>query len=122
MTAANEASREIPKAEWETVLNQVTNAHQGEYVTLELLSEDFGDEYEAEQIPFAYIEYDPKDDQINVGVGGRDTRIPVVLRHAVDRPQKLLVDSIDPDIPLAVEIVGADDSRTLVTLHTDART
>jgi Family of unknown function (DUF5335) len=115
MTAASQANHEIPKNEWEATLDKLTTAHQGKYVTLELLSDDFGDEYEAQQIPFAYLEYDPKDDEVNVGVGGRDRRIPVVLRHAVEHPKKILVDAIDPDVPLAVDITAADDSRTVVS-------
>jgi hypothetical protein len=118
MTAASEATHEIPKSEWRETLDQMTTTHQGEYVTLELLSQDFGDEYEAELMPFAYLEYDPKDDEVNVGVGGRDGRYPVVLRHAVEHPKKLLVDTLGPEIPLVVQIVGGDDSQTLVTLQT----
>jgi hypothetical protein len=120
MTAASGATHEIPRTEWRATLDKLTTAHQGEYVTLELLSEDFGDEYEAERMPFAYLEYDPKDDEVNVGVGGRDGRLPVVLRHAIEHPKKLLIDRVGPDVPVAVEIVGANDSRTLVSLHIES--
>jgi len=120
MTAPSEANHEISKSEWETTLDRMTKAHQGEYVTIELLTEEYGDEYEAELMPFAYLEYDPKDDEVNVGVGGRDGRLPVVLRHAIEHPKKLLVDTIGADVPLAVEILGANDSRTLVTLYTQS--
>ena len=68
-------------------------------------------------MPFAYLEYDPKDDELNVGVGGRDGRYPVVLRHTVEHPRELRTDTVGPDVPLAVEVIGGDGSRTLVTLH-----
>jgi hypothetical protein len=96
---ASEAHHDVPKSEWTTTLDSVTKAHQGEYVTIELLTEEFGDEYVAERMPFAYLEYDPKDDELNVGVGGRDGRYPVVLRHTVEHPRELRTDTVGPDVP-----------------------
>ena len=39
-------------------------------------------------VPFTYIEYDSHDDMVNVGVGGRDGRYPVVLRHTIEPPTR----------------------------------
>ena len=46
----------------------------GDEVTIELLDPEFGDAFEAERMPLAYIEYDEHADQASVGVGGRDGR------------------------------------------------
>ena len=55
-------------------------------------------------------------------LGGRDGRYPVVLRHGIEHPSEILTDSKPPDLPLAVEIVGGDGSRTLVSVFTRTTT
>jgi hypothetical protein len=106
---------ERPKKDWHDLLDELTRVRAGDDVTIELLHADFGDEFEAERIPLAYIEYDEHADEASVGVGGRDGRYPVVLRHSIRQPTSLLADSKPPRLPLVVQIVGADGSETLVS-------
>ncbi len=106
---------ERPKEDWHNLLDELTRVRTGEDVTIELLDDDFGDEFEAERIPLAYIEYDEHADEASVGVGGRDGRYPVVLRHSIEHPTSLLADSKPPRLPLVVQIVGTDGSETLVS-------
>ena len=96
--------------------DELTRVRAGDDVTVEVLDVEFGDEYQAERIPLAYVEYDEHADEASVGVGGRDGRYPVVLRHSIPRPTSILTDSKPPMLPLVVQIVGADGSQTLVTV------
>jgi hypothetical protein len=107
---------ERPKEDWHKLLDELTLVRTGDDVTIELLDAEFGDEFEAERIPLAYIEYDEHADEASVGVGGRDGRYPVVLRHSIAHPTSILTDSNPPMLPLAVQIVGPDGSQTLVTV------
>jgi Family of unknown function (DUF5335) len=107
---------ERPKEEWHRLLDELTKVRTGDDVTIELLDAEFGDEFEAERMPLAYIEYDEHADEASVGVGGRDGRYPVVLRHSIDHPTSILTDSKPPMLPLTVQIVGRDGSETLVTV------
>lgn len=109
-------SVERPREVWRDFLEQVTKAHEGDNTTIEVLSLEFGDEYEAEKLPLGYIEYDNKDDVVIVAVGGRDGRYPVVLRHMIWHPQRLLADPPEPDTVRALEIIDKDDTRTIVSL------
>jgi hypothetical protein len=111
-----ESSEELSRQSWQDFLESLTKEHAGTNVTMELLSADYGDQYEAEQLPFTYIEYDPKDDVVIIAVGGRDSRYPV-LRHIIARPQKVLVAAELPDTGPAVEVTGGDGSQTLITFH-----
>jgi hypothetical protein len=104
------------KEDWHKLLDDLTKARSGDDVTIELLDAEYGDEYEAERIPLAYIEYDEHADEASVGVGGRDGRYPVVLRHSIEHPASILTDAKPPLLPLAVQIVGADGSETLVSV------
>jgi len=87
---------ERPKGDWHELLDELTLVRTGDDVTIELLDAEFGDELEAERMPLAYIEYDEHADEASVGVGGRDGRYPVVLRHSIEHPISILTDSKPP--------------------------
>jgi hypothetical protein len=107
---------ERDRQEWHALLDELTKVRAGDDVTIELLDVEFGDGFEAERMPLAYIEYDEHADQASVGVGGRDGRYPVVLRHSIEQPASILTDSKPPKLPLVIQIVGTDGSETLVTV------
>jgi Family of unknown function (DUF5335) len=102
---------------WREFFDLVTKDHEGDAVTVEIVDREYGDQLEAEQMPFSYLEYDDKDDAVNVGVGGTDGRYPVVLRHVIEHPKSILADPLDPRTARAFDIVGADDTSTIVTLY-----
>src|SRR5579863_2876504 len=108
---------ERPKESWHELLDELTTVRTGDDATIEVLDADFGDQLEAERMPLAYIEYDEHADEVSVGLGGRDNRYPVVLRHSIEHPTSILTDAAPPRLPLTVQIVGADDSETLVTIY-----
>lgn len=108
---------EAPRAEWREFFDRVTRDHDGSTVTVEVVGLDFGDQFEAEKMPFDYIEYDDRDDAVVVGVGGKDSRYPVVLRHIIEHPEAILADPSVPNAVRAFDIVGKDGTSTIVTLH-----
>jgi uncharacterized membrane protein YgaE (UPF0421/DUF939 family) len=110
-------SEEIPPSSWFDSLESMTKQHEGDAVTIEVLALDIGDEYEAEKVPFAYIEYDRHDDAVNVAVGGRDGRYPVVLRHTIEHPQRVAVSGAPPGEASTVDVTAADGVQTLITFH-----
>jgi hypothetical protein len=70
-----------------------------------------------EKLPLAYIEYDDHDDAVSVAVGGRDGRYPVVLRHVVEHPSKIVVSRTGPDEVAVLDVAAADPTNTVVTIH-----
>jgi hypothetical protein len=105
---------EINRDAWQKTLEGLTTAHEGDLATIEVVELDLGDQFEAEQIPFSYIEFDPHDDAVSVGVGGLDGRYPVMLRHVVEHPQKVF---IHPEAgSVTVEVRSPDGAVTLITL------
>lgn len=107
---------ERPKETWHELLDELTKVRTGDDITIELLDAEFGDEFEAVRMPLAYVEYDEHADEASVGVGGRDARFQVVLRHSIGHPTSILTDSKPPRLPLVVQIVGEDGSQTLLTV------
>jgi hypothetical protein len=107
---------ELPRSQWQARLEELTKQHEGHAVAIELLDHEFGDEAEVEMLPLAYIEFDPKDDVVIVAVGGRDGRYPVVLRHMVEHPQRIMADSYGEG-RVALDIVDGDGDHTIVTIQ-----
>ena len=116
MTDMSDQGPDLPRSQWQARLAELTEQHQGHRVAIELLDQEFGDEAEAEMLPLAFLEFDPKDDVVIVGVGGRDGRYPVVLRHIVEHPQGIAADSVGED-RVALDIVDGDGNHTIVTIQ-----
>jgi hypothetical protein len=110
---------EIPRGAWQKALEVLTAEHEGDLATIEVAELDLGDQFEAEQIPFSYIEYDPHDDAVSVGVGGLDGRYPVMLRHVVEHPQNVFIHTSEA-VTVTVEVRSPDETVTLITLGTRA--
>jgi glycosyltransferase involved in cell wall biosynthesis len=113
----SDGDKDDARHHWQQFLERVTTERDGDEVTIEVLSRDFGDGLEVQRLPLASLAYDPKDDVAIVAIGGRDSRIPVVLRHLVTHPQQIVAEAVAPDDDLVVEIVDGDGDRTFVTLH-----
>jgi hypothetical protein len=108
---------ELRREAWRDFLESVTKEHDTDDASIEVLSTEFGDQQEAERIPLAYIEYDDRDDAVIIGVGGRNSRYPVLLRHTIPHPRQIFVHPPAPNVTRAIEIVGEDGDQTIVTLH-----
>ena len=106
---------EINRAAWKNALQALTEEHEGYLATIEVTELDLGDQLEAEQIPFSYVEYDPHDDAVSVGVGGLDGKYPVTLRHVVEHPQNVFVHTSDAG-SVIIEVTSSDGTVTLITL------
>jgi hypothetical protein len=117
MTSADE---EVNRGAWQEALETLTKEHEGNLATIEVAELDLGDQFEAEQIPFSYIEYDPHDDAVSVGVGGLDGRYPVMLRHVVEHPQNIFI-HVAEEGSATVEVRSPDGTVTLVTLRSRAQ-
>ena len=115
--SVSQAVDDLHRAEWHKLLDRLTTAYAGENATIEVVDAEHGDNLKAERMPLAYLEYDPRNDMAMVAVGGRDGRYPVVLQHMIQHPKALFKDAEPPVLPMALEIVGADDSRTIVTIY-----
>ncbi|MER7207203.1 DUF5335 family protein [Streptosporangium sp. NPDC000239] len=111
---------EVPREEWRPFLDGLTRQYEGSDVTIEVLDASAGDLYQAEKLPLAYIEYDDKDDIFSVGVGGRDPRYPVVLRHGIEHPRRILADTVSPETPRVFDVVDGEGTQTIITIHRHA--
>jgi hypothetical protein len=118
MTKNVENTEALTRDGWQDALDDFTKIHRGDAVTIEVVDKTFGDQVEvAERLPFAYIEYDRKDDVVVVAVGGQTARFPVVLRHMIQHPQQIFIYPPRPTPAETVDVTDAEGTQTVVTVH-----
>jgi hypothetical protein len=108
-------ARVVPKQEWHDFLEQLTKDHERDRVTIEVVGEEVGDQFEGTALPLDNIEYDFKDNLMVVAVGDDGGGSPVVLRHFVRNPEKVF---FEPELghgAWALDLVSRDGSQTIVT-------
>jgi Family of unknown function (DUF5335) len=108
-------NEEVARDAWQKALEELTAAHKGDVATIEVAELDLGDQFEAELIPFSYIEYDPHDDAASIGVGGLDGRYAVMLRHVVEHPQNIFIHTSEA-VTVTVEVRSPDEIVTLIAI------
>jgi hypothetical protein len=108
-------TRELERATWPTYFDSMTASIEGTLVTVELMGEQLGDQTDVERLPVQAISYDPRDDVLEVAVGGRGTRYPVVLRHFISSPTTISVEELEGR-PNAILVTDPGGVRTLIRL------
>jgi hypothetical protein len=109
-------TEEPPKEAWRGTLDEITRAHRGEVVTVEVVGRQVGDQVEVDALPLAYLEYDNKDDVVIVAVHDRDGD-DFVLRHIIEHPKNVRVHPASPEVAEALDVVAEDGTHTLVMLQ-----
>lgn len=115
-TYPEQDDRELERDEWAAFFDGLSRRAQE--IDVETTIEILGGEVpgvEAERLPLAGTSYEEGDEAIAVDVGGRGERFPVVLRHFVKHPRRVLVHAEDGQ-PTALAIVAEDGTTTIVRL------
>jgi hypothetical protein len=109
-------TQQLPAEKWVEYFDSIASRVEGLPVTIEVMSEQLGDQTDVERLPLQAIGYDPRDNVLEVSVGGRSTRYPVVLRHFISSPQAISVEDSGPLRPSAILVEDASGVRTLIRL------
>ena len=107
-------TREIPIDQWQPFLDQFSQSHLGEKVTVKIIGRDIGDQTEMRDLPLVGITADTKasgGERIDVSAG--DTLSPQIT-HAVIHPSHVRIAEDDEGHALAMQIESEDGPVTLV--------
>src|ERR1039458_8519571 len=107
-------TQELDAEKWVEYFDSVTPSIEGMLVTIETMSEQLGDQIDVERLPLQTIGYDPKDNVLEVAVGGRGVRYPVLLRHFISNPQTVSVEESSSLTPTAILVTDGSGVRTLI--------
>lgn len=108
--------KQIERSEWQTFVDQFSENNLNRPVTVEILSDELGDEFFAEGAPFMALDYDPKKQEsllISVGEGEN------LSTHTVSNPKELWVEESPEGNALALEIVN-DSGKTILRFLPEA--
>ena len=108
-------TRELDTEIWHEYFDSLTPNIEGMLVTIEIMGEA-GDQLDVERMPLQAISYDPKDDVLEIALGGRGVRYPVVLRHFISSPRTISVEVSSSINPTAILVTDGDGVRTLIRL------
>ncbi len=103
-------TREIPREQWRSFLDDFSKKHQGEKVSVEVLDRDLGPQREVENLPFVGISADEKAGEhvIAVMVGEQPSRHE---EHLINNPAHVrIAEGKKPSI----EIEPSDGPKTIV--------
>jgi hypothetical protein len=109
-------TRDLEAESWPQYFDSLTQSSDGLLVSMELMSDELGDQSDVERMPLQAISYDPRDDVLEVAVGGRGVRYPIVLRHFISNPQTISVEENGEPDPAAIEVRDPSGVRTLIRL------
>jgi Family of unknown function (DUF5335) len=110
------STQELAPETWVEYFDSIVPNVDGQLVTIETMSEELGDQVDAERLPLQAIGYDPKDKMLDISVGGRGVRYPVVLRHFISNPKTISVEESGALHPTAILVTDESGARTLIRL------
>ncbi len=104
-------TREIPREQWRSFLDDFSRKHQGQKATVEVLGQNQGDQHEADDLTFVGISADEKagENVIAVMVGDQPDRHE---QRLINKPARVRVR--DEGQKASLEIEEADGPKTLV--------
>jgi hypothetical protein len=102
------AIRKIDKDEWLIFCAFVTRGLLGKRAEIEVASLALGARIEAEWLPFLGIDYDPRNDIIEIALDGLD--------HLVRNPLELYFDE-DPIGMTSLQVIDGDGVRQIILLR-----
>jgi len=75
---------------------------------------------EAQRVALHALAYDRRDDVFEVAVSRGGPRLPSVLRHMVDHPRRVAVDSQTMLAPITLSVDAGDGGRTVIHIEREA--
>jgi uncharacterized protein DUF5335 len=109
-------ARHLPRETWARSLADLTAERRGAPVVLVVDWEAEGEEVEAHDVLLESLAYDERGDAVSVIARRPSPTGFAMLRHVVDKPIAVDVDSPAGIVPRVVRIEGGDGARTIVTI------
>ena len=111
-----EAMRELQRDRWVQYLQDVTGELRNVAVVIEVAAPGKDTRVEARRMPLLALAYDQRDDVFEVAAANGGPHLPAVLRHMVDHPVRIEVDSPAADNPTMISVTAEDGARTTVRI------
>ncbi|MGA2929281.1 MAG: DUF5335 family protein [Solirubrobacteraceae bacterium] len=114
-----EATRELAREGWANYFDSITEDLRNRIVSIEIIDAPNPPVYEARRMALRLLTYDRRDDVFEVAVAQGGPRLPRVLRHRVDSPTRIEVDSATSLAPTRIEVTGGEGVRTVLRIQNE---
>ncbi len=111
------ATRELAHEVWGEYLEAVNRELDGAEISIEIAEDDQPPQEEVRSLALQVITYDHRDDVFIVAGARGGPHLPSVLRHFVDHPERIIVDSHTLLAPMMIAVDGEDGVRTVIRIQ-----
>lgn len=115
-----DATRELYPEAWSEYLDAVSRELINADVSIEIIPARDQSPVEAEHLALRAVGYDHRDDVFEVAAARGGSPLASTLRHLVDHPKRIVVDSWTLLAPMTIEVDGRDGARTVVRIARQA--
>jgi Family of unknown function (DUF5335) len=117
MSTTIDINKSVPRDRWSEFFDLFSNGNRGRYISVEVISADFGDRELIKNAPLMAMIYDRagKGDDLAIEVGKDE----VTYAHTVDAPTEVLTGQNSDGLMMAIQIADAAGTKTLIKLQAD---
>jgi Family of unknown function (DUF5335) len=115
-----EATRELAPEAWSEYLDAVSKELLNADISIEIMPSPDQSLLQAKHLALQAVGYDRRDDVFEVAAARGGPHLPSMLRHLVDHPERIVVDSWTLLAPMTIAVDGRDGVRTVVRIAREA--
>lgn len=112
-----EATRELAHEAWSEYFDALSKELLNAPVSVQIIAATRPPVVQASHLALLTLTYDRRDDVFEIAVARGGPHLPGVLRHLVNHPERVSVDSQTMLAPMTIAVDGPDDVRTLITIE-----
>jgi len=110
-------NRELAPETWEHYFDAMSSELFNAEVSIEIVGTSEPKLVEADRLALQTLTYDRRDDVFEIACARGGAYLPSVLRHVVDHPQRIAVDSPTSMAPTTIAVDDPEGVRTLVRIQ-----
>jgi uncharacterized protein DUF5335 len=111
--------RELAHEAWDEYFDSLSRELLNAPVSIEIAAPSHPRAIEAHRLALQALSYDRRDDVFEVAAVRGGPHLPSSLRHMVDHPTHVFVDSDTMLPPMSIAVDGGDGVRTLIRIERD---
>jgi hypothetical protein len=115
-----DATYELAHDRWSNYFDQLSTELFNVEVSIEIIGASGPSQVEASGLALQTLAYDPRGDVFEVAGARGAAYVPSVVRHLVDHPARIAVDSPVVMPPTTIAVDGGDGVRTVVRIERPA--
>ncbi len=112
-----EATRQLARETWAEYFDALSRELLHEPVSVQIIDGPGPPVVEASHLALLALTYDRRGDVFEIAAERGGPRLPSVLRHMIDHPARIEVDSHTMLPPVTIAVDGPDQVRTVITIE-----